>query len=67
PDPSLPERHETMSNSTRWTIVAILIAVNVLSNVALRDAWIEVVVSAATGLGVVALVIDYLVRGRRGH
>ncbi|WP_165968882.1 hypothetical protein [Actinomadura sp. KC06] len=54
-----------MSNSTRWTMVGILIVVNALSNVALRDAWIEIVVSAVTGLAVVALVIDYLVRGRR--
>ncbi|MFI0373892.1 hypothetical protein ACH35V_39045 [Actinomadura sp. 1N219] len=54
-----------MSNSTRWTTAGILIAVNVLSNVALRDTWIEIVVSTVTGLAVVGLVIDYLVRGRR--
>ncbi|MFI0486952.1 hypothetical protein [Actinomadura sp. 9N215] len=53
-----------MSNSTRWTLVAILIAVNVISNVVLGDAWLAIVVSSVTGVGVVAVVLDYLLRGR---
>ncbi|MCP9972760.1 MULTISPECIES: hypothetical protein [Actinomadura] len=54
-----------MTNSTRWTLFAILIAVNVISNVVLGDAWLQIVVSAVTGAAVVAVLIDYLLRGRR--
>lgn len=54
-----------MSNSTRWTLVVLLVVVNAISGTILDDSWIAVSVSAVTGLAVLALVIDYLVRGRR--
>ncbi|MGP4028968.1 hypothetical protein [Actinomadura sp. 3N407] len=54
-----------MSNSTRWTLVGILIAVNVLSNAIVRDGWIGITVSAVTGVAVIAIVIDYVLRRRR--
>ncbi|WP_165978236.1 hypothetical protein [Actinomadura darangshiensis] len=56
-----------MSNSTRWTVAGILLAVNVISNVVLGDGGLQIAVSAATGAGVVAVLIDYLLRGRREH
>ncbi|WP_165975286.1 hypothetical protein [Actinomadura rubrisoli] len=55
-----------MTNNARWTIFGALLAINIVSNVALRGTWYEIVISAVTGLGVIAVVIDYLVRGR-GH
>jgi hypothetical protein len=55
-----------MNNQTRWTLVAILLAVNVGVNVVLGDTWLAIAAGSATGLGVVALLIDYLVRGREG-
>ncbi|WP_168220955.1 hypothetical protein [Actinomadura sp. WMMA1423] len=54
-----------MSNSTRWTLIVILVAVNVLSNAVLGDGWIQIAVSAVTGLAAAAVVIDLLVRRRR--
>ncbi|NVI91153.1 hypothetical protein [Actinomadura sp. BRA 177] len=54
-----------MNNRTRWTIVAILIAINAVSNAALGDTWLAIAVSALTGLPAIALVIDYFVRARR--
>lgn len=54
-----------MSNSTRWTLVGILIAVNVISNAVLGDDWLQVVVSAVTGAAVIAVLIDHLLRRRR--
>ncbi|WP_157406300.1 hypothetical protein [Actinomadura chibensis] len=54
-----------MSNSTRWTVVGILIAVNAVANVVLGDTWFAIAVSSVTGVGVVAVLIDYLARGRR--
>ena len=54
-----------MSNSTRWTLVAILIGVNAVTNVVLGDTWFAITVSAVTGVAVVGIVIDYFVRGRR--
>ncbi|MFB4308438.1 hypothetical protein [Actinomadura sp. GTD37] len=53
-----------MSNRTRWTVVALLVAINVLVSVALPDTWQSVVANAVTGLGAIALVVDYFVRGR---
>ncbi|GAA4241304.1 hypothetical protein GCM10022254_69590 [Actinomadura meridiana] len=55
-----------MSNQTRWTLVGVLIAVNVGVNTILGDGWLGIAASAATGVGVIALLIDYLVRGREG-
>ncbi len=55
----------TMSNGTRWTIIGILLAINVMANVALNGTWVEVGVSTVTGLGVLALVVDFFLRGRR--
>ncbi|WP_218004802.1 hypothetical protein [Actinomadura macra] len=54
-----------MSNGTRWTIIGILLAINVMANVALNGTWVEVGVSTVTGLGVLALVVDFFLRGRR--
>ncbi|GAA2296066.1 hypothetical protein AB0C84_22805 [Actinomadura sp. NPDC048955] len=54
-----------MSTSTRWTLICVLIGVNVLSNVVLGDGWIQIAVSAVTGLAAVAVLIDLLLRGRR--
>ncbi|MEO3828061.1 hypothetical protein [Actinomadura sp. B10D3] len=56
-----------MSNSTRWTLAVILIAVNAISNVVLGDTWLQIAVSALTGAAVVAVLIDFLLRGRRGQ
>ncbi|WUI03761.1 hypothetical protein OHR68_18775 [Spirillospora sp. NBC_00431] len=53
-----------MSNSTRWTLVAVLIVVNAITNVILGDGWLAIVVSSVTGIAVVGVVLDYLLRGR---
>ncbi|MFD0534891.1 FtsX-like permease family protein [Actinomadura luteofluorescens] len=64
--PSLPLlKGASMSTSTRWTLICVLIGVNVLSNVVLGDGWIQIAVSAVTGLAAVAVLIDLLLRGRR--
>lgn len=54
-----------MGNTTRWTLVALLVAVNVGSSIALKGTWYEIALGVVTGVGAIALVIDYLVRGRR--
>ncbi|MFE9102419.1 MULTISPECIES: hypothetical protein [Actinomadura] len=54
-----------MGNSLRWTIVAVLLAINVVVSVAFADTWLSITVNAVTGLGAIALVVDYFVRGRR--
>ncbi|WP_242894056.1 hypothetical protein [Actinomadura litoris] len=53
-----------MTNNGRWTIFGVLLTVNVMSSVMLRGTWYQTVISVVTGLGVLAVVIDYLVRGR---
>jgi hypothetical protein len=54
-----------MSNRTRWTIVAVLIAINAVTSSALGDTWLSIAVNVLTGLPAIALVIDYFVRARR--
>ncbi|WP_158079289.1 hypothetical protein [Actinomadura sp. CNU-125] len=54
-----------MGNTVRWTLVALLVAINAGTNVALEDTWYGIVVGVVTGVGAIALVIDHLVRGRR--
>ncbi|MBE1535747.1 hypothetical protein [Actinomadura algeriensis] len=54
-----------MGNTVRWTLFALLVAVNVGTSVTLQDTWYEIVIGVVTGVGAIALVIDYLVRGRR--
>ncbi|WP_165959166.1 hypothetical protein [Actinomadura sp. KC345] len=56
-----------MSNSTRWTLVALLIVVNAVSSSVFDDSWVTVSVNAVTGVAVIALVIDYLLRRRRAQ
>lgn len=54
-----------MGNTVRWTLVALLVAVNAGTSIALRDTWYEIVIGVVTGVAAIAIVIDYLVRGRR--
>ncbi|MEV5828146.1 hypothetical protein AB0L25_21575 [Spirillospora sp. NPDC052242] len=56
-----------MGNTVRWTLVALLVAVNVGTSITLQDTWYEIVVGVLTGVAAIALVIDYLVRGRRAR
>ncbi|WP_165495331.1 hypothetical protein [Actinomadura roseirufa] len=53
-----------MDNTVRWILFGVLLTVNVVANNVLTG-WLEIVVSAVAGLGVIAVVIDYLLRGRR--
>ncbi|MFF0525069.1 hypothetical protein ACFYTC_40795 [Actinomadura nitritigenes] len=52
-------------NTARWTLFGLFLAVNVVSNITLKGTWLEIPVSVLTGLGVLAVVLDYLLRGRR--
>jgi hypothetical protein len=52
-------------NSARWTLFGLFLAVNVVSNLTLKGTWLEIPVSVLTGLGVVGVILDYLLRGRR--
>ncbi|QKG27512.1 hypothetical protein [Actinomadura verrucosospora] len=52
-------------NTARWTLLGLLLAVNVVSNIVLKGSWLELPVSIVSGLGVVAVIADHLVRGRR--
>ncbi|MEU8342433.1 hypothetical protein SAMN05443665_104338 [Actinomadura meyerae] len=54
-----------MGNSVRWTFVAVLLAINVVVSVAFADTWLSITINAVTGLGIVGLVADYFIRGRR--
>ncbi|GGV32997.1 hypothetical protein GCM10010182_65830 [Actinomadura cremea] len=54
-----------MGNTVRWTLVALLVAVNVGTSITLQDTWYEIVIGVVTGVAAIAIVIDYLVRGRR--
>ena len=54
-----------MSNSVRWTLVAVLVAVNTISSVVFEDAWVTISVNAVTGVAVIALVADFLLRRLR--
>jgi hypothetical protein len=52
-------------NSARWTLFGLFLAANVVTNLTLKGTWLEIPVSVLTGLGVVAVILDYLLRGRR--
>ncbi|GAA2147611.1 hypothetical protein [Actinomadura napierensis] len=54
-----------IGNTARWTVFGLLLAVNVISNITLKGTWLEIPISVLTGIGVVAVIVDYLVRGRR--
>ncbi|KAB2357003.1 hypothetical protein [Actinomadura montaniterrae] len=54
-------------NSARWPLFGLLLAANVVAGLTLKGTWLEIPVSVVTGLGVVAIVLDYLLRGRRGQ
>ncbi|WP_157433116.1 MULTISPECIES: hypothetical protein [Actinomadura] len=54
-----------MGNTVRWTLVALLVAVNAGTSITLQDTWYEIVIGVITGVAAIALVIDFLVRGRR--
>ncbi|MFV2176626.1 hypothetical protein ACFHW2_19300 [Actinomadura sp. LOL_016] len=54
-----------MGNTARWTLVALLVAVNVGTSITLQDTWYEIVIGVVTGVAAIAIVIDYLVRSRR--
>ncbi|MFD0904357.1 hypothetical protein [Actinomadura sediminis] len=56
-----------MGNTARWTLVALLVAANVATSVTLQDTWYEIAIGVVTGVAAIALVIDYLVRGRRAR
>ncbi|MDL4821432.1 hypothetical protein [Actinomadura opuntiae] len=52
-------------NTVRWTVFGLLLAVNVIANITLKGTWPEIPISVLTGLGAVAVVLDFLIRGRR--
>ncbi|MCP2340907.1 hypothetical protein [Actinomadura rupiterrae] len=54
-----------MSSTTRWTLFVVLLAVNVGYQLAFHGTWHQIVVSAVTGAGIIGLLVEYLVRGRR--
>ncbi|MEU8801770.1 hypothetical protein [Spirillospora sp. NPDC048819] len=54
-----------MSNSTRWTLVGILVALNVLSNTVMPDTWIGIALSVVFGVAAIAIVADFVLRRRR--
>ncbi|XVQ08021.1 hypothetical protein ACQP1W_36415 [Spirillospora sp. CA-255316] len=54
-----------MDNTVRWTLFAALLVVNVVTGAVAEGSWYQIVISAVTGAGMLALAVDYLVRGRR--
>ncbi|WP_176611829.1 hypothetical protein [Actinomadura sp. WMMB 499] len=54
-----------MGNTLRWTLVALLVAVNVGTSITVQDTWYGIVIGVVTGVAAIALVVDHLVRGRR--
>jgi hypothetical protein len=54
-----------MGSTARWTLLGLLLAVNAISSVTLGGTWPELVINVLTGLGVIAIVAEYLLRGRR--
>ena len=54
-----------MGNTTRWTLFAILLAVNVGAALVAEGTWYQIVISVVTGAGIIALAAEYLVRRRR--
>lgn len=50
---------------TRWTLFAILLAVNVVTGALYNGTWFQIVISAITGAGMLGIVIDYFVRARQ--
>lgn len=53
-----------MSNSFRWTLLGLVVAVNVAVSVMFDGTWHGIVVNVVSGLIAIGLVVDYLVRGR---
>ncbi|GAA2727696.1 hypothetical protein [Actinocorallia aurantiaca] len=53
-----------MSNSLRWVLLGLTLAVNVIASFMFGDTWYGIVVNIISGLIVIGLVVDYLVRGR---
>ncbi|MFC4913619.1 hypothetical protein [Actinomadura gamaensis] len=54
-----------MNSATRWTLFVVLLIVNVGYQILFRGTWHQIVVSAVTGAGILGLLAEYLVRGRR--
>ncbi|MFD0684425.1 hypothetical protein [Actinomadura fibrosa] len=54
-----------MQNTLRWTVLAAAIAVNAVGNVVLNGTWLGILVSSLAGAVVLAVVADYVIRGRR--
>ncbi|MFI0356912.1 hypothetical protein [Actinomadura sp. 9N407] len=54
-----------MDNGKRWTLFTVLLLVNVTIGVLANGTWYQIVISALTGAGMLALAVDYLVRRRR--
>ncbi|WP_158588048.1 hypothetical protein [Actinomadura logoneensis] len=54
-----------MNLTVRWTLFALLLTVNVTYQLVFPDTWHQIVVSALTGAGILGLLVEYLLRGRR--
>ncbi|GAA2444702.1 hypothetical protein GCM10010191_71730 [Actinomadura vinacea] len=54
-----------MDNAKRGTLFLVLLVVNVSASVVADGTWYQIVIGALTGAGMLALAVDYLVRGRR--
>jgi len=52
------------SNSFRWVILGLVVAVNVVASVMFDGTWYGIVVNVISGLIAIGLVLDYLIRGR---
>ncbi|HEY8480727.1 MAG TPA: hypothetical protein VIL71_12950 [Spirillospora sp.] len=56
-----------MSNSVRWALVTIFLAVNVLSRVLVQNEVIGLVLNGVSGIAPLGLLAEYLIRRRREH
>ncbi|GAA3984169.1 hypothetical protein GCM10023085_77860 [Actinomadura viridis] len=54
-----------MNTNVRWTLFAVLLLINVLAGTLLGGTWYQIVIGSLTGAGMLALLIEYLARGRR--
>jgi hypothetical protein len=53
-----------MSNSTRWTLFGLLLTVNIVVGILADGTVAQLVCSLLATVGMVALLIEFLVRGR---
>ncbi|MEV4259368.1 hypothetical protein AB0J52_39940 [Spirillospora sp. NPDC049652] len=54
-----------MNSTARWTLFTLLLIVNVTYQLLFPNTWHQIVVSSLTGVGILGLLAEYLLRGRR--